>query len=255
MTSDVSTWLVGVHAVGTALRNDPDRVQELWALARPTRGRVAELQALAESAGIPISVVDEARLAVLAGRSSHQGIAARYLAPPQESMASILTRVDEAGRDALVLLLDGVQDPGNLGACLRTAECVGVTGVVLPKRRAVGITPTVHKASAGAASRLAIAQVTNLVDAVKRLKDAGLWIVGAAAEANDVLYDLDLTGPLGVAVGGEEKGLRPLIKKHCDFLAAIPMAGQTSSLNVSVATGVCLFEAARQRSHAAPNVG
>ncbi len=240
-------WLVGIHAVDTALRHDIDRVTRLKVSAQGGNKRLAEIERLARDHQIPVERVGADELIRLAGRSAHQGVAALYHAPVLADIEAVVQAVAQAGDDALVLFLDGVQDPGNLGACLRSAECFGVTAAVIPKHRAVGLTPTVHKASAGATSRLLIAQVTNLVDAIKRLKSEGLWIVGAAGESEQSLDTVDLAGPLGVVMGGEEKGLRRLVTKQCDFMASIPMRGDIGSLNVSVATGILLFETDRQR--------
>lgn len=146
-----------------------------------------------------------------------------------------------------ILILDCVQDPHNLGAILRTADGAGVHAVVAPKDKAVGITETVRRISVGAADRVPFAQVTNLARTMERLKEAGLWLVGTSDRATRELYDLDLKGPLGIVMGAEEKGMRRLTEENCDFLAMIPMSGKVECLNVSVATGVCLFEAVRQR--------
>ena len=147
----------------------------------------------------------------------------------------------------LLLMLDGVQDPHNLGACLRSAEAVGVDAVVVPKDRAVGLTPVVRKAAAGAAERVPVSAVTNLVRTLEKLKQLGYWVVGLAGDAEEDLYEVDLTGPLVVVMGGEAEGLRRLTRETCDRLVRIPMTGQIESLNVSVATAVCLYEAYRQR--------
>jgi 23S rRNA (guanosine2251-2'-O)-methyltransferase len=151
---------------------------------------------------------------------------------------------------ALLLVLDGVQDPHNLGACLRTADAAGVHALIMPRDRASGITPVVHKVACGAVESVPIFAVTNLARTLRVLRDAGLWIYGASGEAGEGLYDSELTGPVALVLGGEGKGLRRLTREHCDHLLAIPMAGQVESLNVSVAAGVLLFEARRQRMKA-----
>lgn len=150
--------------------------------------------------------------------------------------------------DPFLLIMDGVQDPHNLGACLRSAEAAGVHAVIIPRDRAVGMTDVVRLAAAGAAERIPLIQVTNLARTMKALKDAGVWLVGAADQADGLVYDVDLVGPLGLVMGAEGKGLRRLTTEHCDFLVRIPMHGKVGCLNVSVATGVCLFEAVRQRA-------
>lgn len=166
---------------------------------------------------------------------------------PRLDEEGLVGRVAEAGRDAFLLVLDGVQDPHNLGACLRTANAAGVMAVVAPKDRAVAVTETVRRVASGAAEHTPFVQVTNLARFLKRLQEAGVWLVGTADEADRTLQDTDLTGPLGIVMGAEGKGIRRLTAEHCDFLVRIPMLGQVECLNVSVATGVCLFEAVRQR--------
>ncbi len=161
--------------------------------------------------------------------------------------------IGKAENDPLVLILDGVQDPHNLGACLRTAEVAGVDAVVTPRDRAVGLTNTVRLAAAGAAERIPLVQVTNLARTLKALKDTGVWLVGTTDKSKQSLYDIELTGPLGLVMGAEGKGLRRLTAEQCDFLVRIPMRGTVGCLNVSVATGVCLFEAVRQRMNKIPS--
>lgn len=156
--------------------------------------------------------------------------------------------LDDLKGDPFLLIMDGVQDPHNLGACLRSAEAAGVHAVIIPRDRAVGMTDVVRLAAAGAAERIPLIQVTNLARTMKALKDAGVWLVGAADQADGLVYDVDLVGPLGLVMGAEGKGLRRLTTEHCDFLVRIPMHGKVGCLNVSVATGVCLFEAVRQRA-------
>lgn len=153
----------------------------------------------------------------------------------------------EGKTDPLVLILDCVQDPHNLGACLRTADAAGVAAVVMPKDKSAPLTDTVVRVACGGAENVPIVRVTNLARAMKKLKDLGLWLVGTADESEKSLYDLDLKGPIGIVMGGEGPGMRRMTGEHCDFLARIPMAGKVDCLNVSVATGVCLFEAVRQR--------
>ncbi len=161
--------------------------------------------------------------------------------------------IEQVQGDPLVLILDGVQDPHNLGACLRSAEAAGAHAVIVPRDRAVGLTDVARLAAAGAAERIPLVQVTNLARTMKALKDSGLWLVGTADQAKSSLYDVDLAGPLGLVMGTEGKGLRRLTAERCDFLVKIPMHGKVGCLNVSVATGVCLFEAVRQRTARASN--
>jgi len=182
------------------------------------------------------------------GREARENRHVRGGGPGRGAMGEAeLERIVGEAERPLVLLLDCVQDPNNLGAILRTAEAAGVDVVVAPRDKAVGITETVRRVSVGAADRVPFVQVTNLVRAMKWLKENGVWLVGTSDRAEQSLYELDLAGPVGIVMGSEEKGMRRLTEESCDFLASIPMSGQVGCLNVSVATGVCLFEAVRQR--------
>ncbi len=239
-------WIGGINAVAAALENDRTHVRELWIEARARNPRLAELVELARGAGIPVRQVATDMLARAVPGVKHQGIVAQYEPPTnlgEGDLDELLGKVEHP----LLLVLDGVQDPHNLGACLRSAEAAGVAAVIVPRDRAVGITPVVRKAAAGAADRVPLIRVTNLARTLKSLKDAGVWIVGLAGETDKSLYQMDLKGPIAIAMGGEGDGLRRLTREHCDFLARIPMLGAVESLNVSVATGIALFEAVRQR--------
>lgn len=164
---------------------------------------------------------------------------------PEEDLFDIIENIDD---DPLILILDGIQDPHNLGACLRTADAAGVHAVIAPKDRAVSITETVRHIARGGAESVPFIQVTNLARTMKKLQEANVWLVGTADQADQSIYDVDLTGPLGLVMGFEGRGIRRLTRERCDFLASIPMAGKVECLNVSVAAGVCLFEAVRQRA-------
>ena len=236
----------GVHAVAAALQKA--RVVELCFGRRGAHSRrLAELAENAKRQNVVITVVSDDELDRLAGSGHHQGVVARLAAAEQRRHADVVSFVQSLEHDPLLLVLDGVQDPHNLGACLRSADAAGVDGVVVPKDKAVGLTPTVRKVACGAAETLAFFQVTNLARTLRELKSLGLWLLGAAGEAPATLYQTDLTGPLAIVMGAEDKGLRRLTREHCDMLVHIPMSGSVESLNVSVATGICLFEAARQR--------
>jgi 23S rRNA (guanosine2251-2'-O)-methyltransferase len=184
----------------------------------------------------------------LAGEARHQGIVARYEAPPMGGENDIAGLLDAAGNEALVLVLDGVTDPHNLGACLRSAAAAKATMVIVPKDRAVGLTPVVRRASAGGADRVPLIAATNLARALRTLKDAGVWITGLAGDTDTSVYSIDMKGPVALVLGSEGEGMRRLTRETCDFVAKIPMPGVMESLNVSVAAGVVLFEALRQRS-------
>ncbi|MCS4505152.1 23S rRNA (guanosine(2251)-2'-O)-methyltransferase RlmB [Arhodomonas aquaeolei] len=239
--------LFGQHAVRAALRYDPTRVVEAWVDARRGDARGRRLREQLEGVGCPVHTADRRTLDRLAEGGAHQGVVIHYRGERprgEDDLAQMLDGLDEA---PLLLVLDQVQDPHNLGACLRTADAAGVHGVIAPRDRAAGLTPVVHKVAAGAAARVPFFQVTNLARTLRGLRERGVWLVGAADGADAALYDADLTGPLALVLGAEESGMRRLTREACDTLVRIPMAGAVESLNVSVATGVVLFEAVRQR--------
>lgn len=237
----------GVNPVREALRSER-RAFELFVAEHAGEQRLTKIIALAEEKGVPVRRRQKQDLTRLCGSEHHQGVALSTEAFKYATMEDILACWRERGGTAgLVLLLDGIQDPHNLGALIRSAACAGVHGVVIPRDRAVGVTPAAEKAAAGATATVPIAQVTNVVHAIEELKEAGFWVFGAAAAAESSLYDQDLTGNVVLVIGGEGEGIRPLVQKHCDILYGIPLLGGVSSLNASVAGGVSLFEAVRQR--------
>lgn len=240
--------LFGINTVESALNHDPKNILELYIEADSHNARLKELSERARDLGVKPHSRPREALDKMTGGARHQGAVARYRAPPPRAEKELYELVEKAQRDALVLVLDGVTDPHNLGACLRSAEAAGATAVVVPKDKAAGITPTVRKASSGAADRVAFFAVTNLARTLKALKEQGVWLVGLAGEATDDFYKLDLKGPIGIVMGSEGEGMRRLTGEACDYLAKIPMRGGVESLNVSVATGVALFEALRQRT-------
>ena len=238
--------LAGFHAVGARLRHAPASIETIYVDERRRDGRMVDLQHRAKSLGVRVAPIDAERLRGLAGEAPHQGVVA--LAAELEhavTLDDVLSRVDA---DTLLLLLDGVTDPRNLGACLRVADAAGVNAVIVPRDRSAGLTPSALKAAAGAAETVPLISVTNLARAMDDLRDADVRLVGAAGEAAQSLYQLDLAGPLAWALGAEDSGLRRLTRERCDVLARIPLAGHVESLNVSVAAGICLFESKRQRS-------
>ena len=241
--------IFGVHAVMAALRRDDARLSELYVVDGGRKNpRLREIVEAAEQGGVPVRFQGREALDALAAGGVHQGVVARGAADaPALSEHDLLSLVQGLRAPALLLVLDGVQDPHNLGACLRSADAAGVHAVIAPKDRAVGLTPTVRKVACGGADHVPFVQVTNLARTLRELKDAGVWLVGAAGDAPDSLYQTDLRGPIAIVMGAEDKGLRRLTQEQCDFLVHIPMAGSVESLNVSVAAGVCLFEAVRQR--------
>jgi 23S rRNA (guanosine2251-2'-O)-methyltransferase len=238
--------LAGFHAVAARMSSAPDSITALYVDPQRHDQRMRRLCDQAEAAGVRVMHADARRLHGLAGEVPHQGVVAVCAAPEalRATLDDVLSRVDVG---SLLLLLDGVTDPRNLGACLRTADAAGATAVVVPRDRSASLTPVVAKAAAGAAESVPLVTVTNLARAMEEIKKAGLWIAGAAGEADRSLFDLDLTGPIAWVLGAEGEGLRRLTRERCDWLARIPLAGQVESLNVSVATGICLFETVRQR--------
>jgi 23S rRNA (guanosine2251-2'-O)-methyltransferase len=240
--------LIGIHAVEAALDHDVANLVELYIENGSQNARVKALAERARELGVKPHARDRVALDRMTGGARHQGVVARYKAPAPLAETDLAALVDKAGRDALLLVLDGVTDPHNFGACLRSAEAAGVTAVIVPKDRAVGVTPTVRRASAGAADRVPIVAATNLARSLKSLKDAGAWLVGLDGEATQSIYAVDLKGPIALVLGGEGEGMRRLTREACDFVAKIPMRGDVESLNVSVSTGIVLFEALRQRA-------
>jgi len=237
----------GLHPV-MALLTQRRPVRQLWVLDSRHDARLDELLAKAAALGIPVQPVARDKLDKLAGDGRHQGVVAEAGAAQAGDEHDLEACLAALTSPAFVLVLDGVQDPHNLGACLRSANAAGVHAVIVPKDRAAELTPVVRKAAAGATEMTPFFQVTNLARTLRWLKQQNIWLVGLAGEAHDTLYELDLKGPLALVLGAEGSGLRRLSKSECDFLARLPMAGAVESLNVSVAAGVALFEAVRQRS-------
>ena len=247
MSHDGARMLAGFHAVAARLKHDAASVEVLYVDAQRHDGRMKQLLALAEQAGVRAIAADARRLRGLAGEVPHQGVVAlcRATVRAAATLGDVVAAVQPT---TLLLLLDGVTDPRNLGACLRTADAAGAAAVIVPRDRSAAMSPVVAKAAAGAADTVPLIAVTNLARAMDELREAGVWIAGAAGEADRTVYELDLTGPIAWALGAEGEGLRRLTRERCDYLARIPMRGQARSLNVSVATGICLFETQRQRA-------
>lgn len=251
----MSEKVYGVHAVRALLERHAGRVGTVTVVEGRAEPRVAEIQAMAQKAGKSVKRAAPTVFKQLFGDAVHQGVFAEVQPLPpwreEELLAAIAARLEDKSSTAkgapLVLLLDGVQDPHNLGACLRTANACGALAVVIPKDRAVQLNATVRKVAAGAAETTPLAVVTNLARTLRLLKDAGLWIVGADAEAPKLAHETDLAGPIALVMGAEGSGLRQLTRETCDFLVRLPQQGEVESLNVSVATGMLLYEALRQR--------
>ena len=243
--------LYGFHAVGARVRAAPGSVRELLIDMSRQDARMQQFLARAQAAGLTVVSAEAARLDALAGTHRHQGVVARV--EPLDRLFTLDAVLDAAAGVPLVLGLDGVTDPHNLGAVLRTADAAGVHAVFAPKDRAVGLTPAVAKVASGAADTVQYIMVTNMARALAALRERGLWVVGAAGEAQDTLYAAEMTGPTALVLGAEGSGMRRLVREGCDQLVHIPMLGSVDSLNVSVAAGVCLFEAVRQRVGTASN--
>jgi 23S rRNA (guanosine2251-2'-O)-methyltransferase len=247
MANSPANLLIGIHSVESALSNMPGQVRIIRIAEECHNPRVRKLASLAGEAGIPVVTEPRALLERRCEGQRHQDIIAEFAAEnllTEKDLDRVLEAIDGP---ALLLVLDGVQDPHNLGACLRTAEAAGVHAVILPRDRSAGLTPVVRRAASGAAEVLPILIVTNLARILRRMKEKGVWLLGTSDQAEQSLYAAGLSGPMALVMGNEEKGMRRLTSELCDFLVRIPMHGSVSSLNVSVATGVCLFEMIRQR--------
>jgi len=241
--------LTGIHAVREAL--EADRPLDSLIVARGSHGkRIEELVRLARQHGIPVRFEERIQLDRTAGTREHQGVVALVAASPSARFEDLLKPRDSQAGPRLLVLLDGVEDPQNLGAIVRTSLAAGAQGVVIPERRAAGLTDAVARASAGALAHLPVARVKNLSRAMEEMKHAGYWLVGLDERAEKRHTEVDFKVPVGVVLGGEGKGLHELVRERCDFLVSIPTTGPVRTLNVSVAAGVVLFEAVRQREAA-----
>lgn len=245
-------WVYGIHTVEVILKSSPDRVQRLL-MSKQKNPRLQKLLELAQRQRIKVETVEASVLEQYAD-GNHQGVCALCRAGEARDEHWLYERISElmqpgAVHKPLLLILDGVTDPHNLGACLRTADACGVDAVIVPKDNSVGMTPVVQKVASGAAENIPLIVVTNLARCMERLQELGIWITGTSDQAEQSLYQLTLDGPAAIVLGAEGSGMRRLTKERCDQLASIPMHGVVSSLNVSVAAGVCLYEVLRQRAN------
>ncbi|MCW8166732.1 23S rRNA (guanosine(2251)-2'-O)-methyltransferase RlmB [Verminephrobacter aporrectodeae subsp. tuberculatae] len=243
--------LFGFHAVGVRLKTAPQSIIEIYHEATRRDARMRQFLERARAAGVRLIETDGLRIAKLAGNHGHQGVAARVQPMAQvTSLDELLENLEAAGTGPapLLLVLDGVTDPHNLGACLRVADGAGAHAVIAPKDHAAGLNATVAKVASGAAETMPYFMVTNLARTLGELQERSIWCLGASDDASKTLYQADLRGPVALVLGAEGGGLRQLTRKTCDELVRIPMQGAVESLNVSVASGVCLYEALRQRS-------
>ena len=245
--SKTGQWIAGINAVSSALEHDIEHVREVLVEAGNKNARIVEIEENARRRDVSVRRVSHQALEGIAGGLRHQGVIARYEAAKPMEESELPALIEAAAGKALILVLDGVQDPHNLGACLRSAAAAAVTAVVIPKDKAAPLNATVRKTSAGAADRIPVISVTNLARTLRAIKDAGVWVYGMDGEAPAPIYRTDLTGNVALVMGGEGEGMRRLTREHCDGLVKIPMPGEMESLNVSVATGIALFEAVRQR--------
>lgn len=240
--------LFGIHPVLEAIQARRRDIRRIHVSSGKHSLRIQEIVAAAETRGIPVAETGVDRLRALAGTPRHQGVCAHAAPFPYTSFDDLLHAVSPDNPVPFWLVLDSIQDPHNLGALVRTALCAGIDVIVLPKDRSASATPAVSKASAGALEHCRLTQVTNLSRTLSVLKDHGMWIVGLDSRGTEDLFRVDLTGPVALVIGGEERGVRPLVKHHCDHLLAIPQVGPVGSLNASVAGGVAMYEAYRQRN-------
>jgi 23S rRNA (guanosine2251-2'-O)-methyltransferase len=239
--------LFGWHAVEALLEHHPERVVRIQFQQGRDDRRRKHVRALAESFGVAMEECHRRTLDELTDSENHQGIVARVKPAPEVREADLLDRLESSGKPPFLLVLDGVTDPHNLGACLRTADAAGVDALIVPKDHSAPLNGVAIKVASGAAESVPVVRVTNLARFMRQCRELGVWFTGTTGDTDATIYDLDLSGPIGLVMGAEGEGMRRLTREHCDQLGNLPMAGMVSSLNVSVATGICLFEARRQR--------
>jgi 23S rRNA (guanosine2251-2'-O)-methyltransferase len=245
-------FVYGLHAIGAVLERTPERILELWIAEARDDVRSRDLKTRALAVGLRVQAASPDSLAKLVGNVTHQGAVAAVRPLKAWDEHDLSDAISQINGPALLLILDGVTDPHNLGACLRSADAAGVHAVILPKDRSAAVDGVVRKVAAGAAEFVPVVSVTNLARVLDMIKERGIWVVGTEGEAQQSLYQADLDRPLALVLGAEGSGMRRLTRERCDFVVRIPMAGHVESLNVSVAAGVTLFEARRQRLKAAP---
>lgn len=243
---EVEGQLEGRNAITEALKNGRT-IDKVFVADGDTDRGLQRLAAQAKEAGAVVVPVDRRKLDAMSTTRAHQGIIALAAAHEYATIDDILEEAASRGEAPLIVICDELSDPHNLGAILRSAECAGAHGIIIPKRRSVGLTATVAKASAGAVEYMKVARVTNINNAIAELKEKGVWIYGTAAEGSIPMYKADLTGPAAIVIGNEGDGISPLVRKNCDVMLSIPMKGRISSLNASAAASILLYEAVRQR--------
>ncbi|GAC32533.1 23S rRNA (guanosine(2251)-2'-O)-methyltransferase RlmB [Paraglaciecola polaris] len=241
-------WLYGIHALESVIEREPERLIELFVLKGRDDKPINNIINHARKFGIAVQFCQRKTLDEKVNGEQHQGVVAKAK-PGKQFNESDLDEIIKNSTTPFILVLDGVTDPHNLGACLRTADAAGIDAIVVPKDNSVALTPVVRKVACGAADLIPLVQVTNLARTLREIKDAGVWVVGTAGEATQSIYECKMQGPIALVMGAEGKGMRRLTREHCDELIKLPMAGSVSSLNVSVATGICLYEIVRQRGN------
>jgi 23S rRNA (guanosine2251-2'-O)-methyltransferase len=243
----MSRYVFGIHPALETLSATPGEVERVLIAEGPARGPLAEVIKLARQLGIRVETLPRQKISQLAAGGVHQGVVLRVAEFSYSDLVDVIEKARAAGKDGLVLVLDGIEDPHNFGALVRSASALGAQGVVIAKDRAVGVTPTVVKASAGAIAHLPVARVTNLARSLSELKDAGLWAVAADMSGDRLPEQVDMRSPTVLVIGNEGQGIRRIVLEACDFRVSIPMSGPVASLNASVAGGILLYEVARQR--------
>ena len=243
--------LGGFHATNAALDHTPDKLTAVWVDQRRRDKRLSNIESRFQELGLAVESVDRKRLDRLLGSRNHQGIVVELQLPAELDEYALEAAIALSGSKTFLLVLDQVQDPHNLGACMRTADATGVNGIVVTRDKSVAMTPAVYKIASGAAETVPLYQVTNLARSLGRLKQQGVWVIGADGAAQQNLFNTNLTGPVAIVIGAEGRGLRRLTREQCDMLVNLPMLGEIESLNLSVATGVLLYEVLRQRGASA----
>ncbi len=241
-------YFPGIHTVSALLNHQPERIQLIWLEQNKSNPRIDTLIEQARAVGITVQIIQRNKLDQLCGSTQHQGIVASCTPASHLNEDELLRQLQRAQDIPLLLILDEVSDPHNLGACLRTAEAAGVSAVIIPQNHCAPLNAIVHKISSGATVRLPIVKTSNLSRFIARIKKLGIWVYGADGHAGQTLYESNLTHPTAIIMGAEDQGLRRLTRERCDQLYSLPMHGEMESLNVSVATGIFLYEAVRQRS-------
>lgn len=239
-------YVVGRNPVLELLKSDKE-IEKILVINGEVKGSIKKIIAMAKDRDIIVQYVDKRKLDQISQGSSHQGVACLVSPYVYCTLDDIMEKAKESGEPPFILILDGIEDPHNLGSIIRTAECSGVHGVIIPKRRAAHVTETVYKSSAGAVEHMLIAKVNNISDTIDRLKEEGLWIYGADMDGKEKYFHTDLTGAVAIVIGSEGKGISRLVKEKCDFLLNIPMKGKISSLNASNAASILMYEVVRQK--------